>query len=327
MIRKISVASLYAMMALLCSAGAAQAACAVTYTFSNGTTADANQVNQDFSDLINCAAPTASPVFSGSVGIGTGSPGDLLEVDRGNLGNDTGGITIKNSNPGGYGAWLAFSTNNGAGNAINSYVYGEGRTGAGGLIGFSTRTPSGTPTIGMRLYNGSTIELSTGYNSCSALTTNSTGVVQCAVSDQRLKRDIAPLTGGDMLQALSKLKPVSFYWKKEAQRDGDQQFGFIANQVQSVFPNLVTKTYPTALTPDGTLTINYDGLIAPTILAVQQLDVRTMDVPKLQRQVEDLRLELGHLRAAYDQEGANTKRLEARLEGLERRLNARTAQK
>lgn len=61
-----------------------------TYTLSNGTTADANQVNSNFSTILNCAntllAPLASPnftgnaYFSGNIGIGTASPSQALDV-------------------------------------------------------------------------------------------------------------------------------------------------------------------------------------------------------------------------------------------------------
>jgi hypothetical protein len=47
--------------------------------------------------------------------------------------------------------------------------------------------------------------------------------------------------------------------------------GFIAQQVQQLFPELVSTTSPTALTPDGTLTLNYGGLIAPIVKAIQAL--------------------------------------------------------
>ncbi len=50
------------------------------------------------------------------------------------------------------------------------------------------------------------------------------------------------------------------------------QFGFIAQQVQPVFPNLVSTTSPTALTPDGTLSLNYIDLISPIVAAIQELD-------------------------------------------------------
>jgi Domain of unknown function (DUF5011) len=42
--------------------------------------------------------------------------------------------------------------------------------------------------------------------------------------------------------------------------------------VQSVFPNLVSTTSPTGLTPDGTLSLNYIGLIAPIVKAIQALE-------------------------------------------------------
>jgi hypothetical protein len=47
--------------------------------------------------------------------------------------------------------------------------------------------------------------------------------------------------------------------------------GFIAQQVQKLFPELVSTTSPTILTPDGTLTLNYVGLIAPIVKAIQAL--------------------------------------------------------
>jgi len=48
--------------------------------------------------------------------------------------------------------------------------------------------------------------------------------------------------------------------------------GFEAQQVQTIFPNLVSTTSPTALTPDGTLSLNYIDLISPIIAAIQELD-------------------------------------------------------
>ena len=49
------------------------------------------------------------------------------------------------------------------------------------------------------------------------------------------------------------------------------QVGFIAQQVQTIFPQLVSTTSATALTPGGTLGLNYIGLIAPLVSAVQAL--------------------------------------------------------
>ncbi len=49
--------------------GVAHAACPTfPYSFTNGATADATQVNADFANVITCFAPLASPSFTGNVG-------------------------------------------------------------------------------------------------------------------------------------------------------------------------------------------------------------------------------------------------------------------
>jgi hypothetical protein len=90
-------------------------------------------------------------------------------------------------------------------------------------------------------------------------------------SDQRLKTNIANLDASSSLAAIDALNPVTFNWIDPA-KSSVPQYGFIAQQVQSVFPNLVSTTSPTALTPDGTLSLNYIDLISPIVAAIQQLD-------------------------------------------------------
>jgi hypothetical protein len=90
-------------------------------------------------------------------------------------------------------------------------------------------------------------------------------------SDIRLKTDIQSLDGSSSLAAIDQLNPVTFNWIDPA-KSSVPQFGFIAQQVQSVFPNLVSTTSPTALTPDGTLSLNYIDLVSPIISAIQELD-------------------------------------------------------
>lgn len=68
------------------------------YTFSNGTTADASQVNSNFTTVLNCAntllAPLASPGFSGNVGIDTTSPSALLHIGPSSTVTDTSAFRI-----------------------------------------------------------------------------------------------------------------------------------------------------------------------------------------------------------------------------------------
>ena len=89
-------------------------------------------------------------------------------------------------------------------------------------------------------------------------------------SDQRLKSNVASLDASSSLALVQQLRPVSY--TRLDQPDQGGTLGFIAQEVQRLFPNLVATTSPTALTPDGTLTLNYVGLISPIVAAIQGLD-------------------------------------------------------
>jgi hypothetical protein len=59
-------------------------------------------------------------------------------------------------------------------------------------------------------------------------------------SDARLKKNVEALDSG--LDVLSKLRPVSFYWKEDTEQgreDKRLQYGFIAQEVQEVLPEVV----------------------------------------------------------------------------------------
>ncbi|KRQ09151.1 hypothetical protein AOQ71_21210 [Bradyrhizobium manausense] len=89
-------------------------------------------------------------------------------------------------------------------------------------------------------------------------------------SDARLKTNVDSLDASSSLSAINQLNPVSYDWL-DPEKGGVRQYGFLAQQVQSIFPNLVSTTSPTALTPDGTLGLNYLGLISPIVKAIQAL--------------------------------------------------------
>ena len=73
------------------------------------------------------------------------------------------------------------------------------------------------------------------------------------------------------------MNPVSYYWK-DTNLPGTgstaQQFGFIAQDVQSVLPNLVTQNPATYLTPDVTYGLNYQGFTAVAVEAIKELDMK-----------------------------------------------------
>ena len=145
-----------------------------------------------------------------------------------------------------------------------------------GNLGIGTTTPysrlevwgpdQGTTSAIMVVNSGSTTAF-TVYDSGNAMLGGS--LVQN--SDQRLKTNIANLDASSSLAEINALNPVTFNWIDPA-KGSVPQFGFIAQQVQSVFPDLVSITAPTALTPDGTLSLNYIDLISPIVAAIQELD-------------------------------------------------------
>ena len=112
-------------------------------------------------------------------------------------------------------------------------------------------------------------------------------------SDERLKKNVATLDDGSGLSAVDKLNPVSFNWIDPSQASSTQ-LGFIAQQVQTVFPGLVTRESSTTYTPDGTLSVNYNGLIAPLVKSVQELDAK---VSVQQQEIDQLKAEVQALQA------------------------------
>ena len=197
------------------------------------------------------AAPTNGLLVQGNVGIGTTTPLAKLDI-AGTLGSQSDLFNISSTT---------------ATNVVSSLF----RIGASGNVGIGTTSPATLLEIG-----GSTANVTLGgYKSCTGFTSNANGLVACTASDQRLKQDVVSLDGSSGLSAINALNPVSFYWKPETERSTQQQYGLIAQQVQSVFPSLVVTSSPTVLTPDGTLSVNYEGLISPMIRAIQELDART----------------------------------------------------
>ena len=95
----------------------------------------------------------------------------------------------------------------------------------------------------------------------------------------RQKLDIHELNGS--LENLSRLRGVSYIMM--ADTDQKRKIGLIAQDVERVFPELVSSN------PDGIKSLNYNGLIAPLVEAVKELNEQNK---ALQLEIEELRLRL-----------------------------------
>ena len=88
------------------------------------------------------------------------------------------------------------------------------------------------------------------------------GRLVLGTSDRRLKEDITPLSG--MLDKVKGLNPVSYKWKDKENSGAGTNLGFIAQEMEEVFPEV---TYETT---EGMKGLNYPGLIAPLTKALQE---------------------------------------------------------
>ena len=110
---------------------------------------------------------------------------------------------------------------------------------------------------------------------------NGSGVSYNTTSDYRLKENVAPMTSA--LATVAKLKPVTYNWKV----DGADGQGFIAHELQSVFPDAVSGTKDGV---DSEGNPEYQGidtsyLVATLTAAIQELNAK---VTALEEQVLNL---------------------------------------
>ena len=182
---------------------------------------------------------------SGNVGVGTSSPTVRFQVSGSSIFSDT--VQIFN-NPTSSAQGILFR------NTFN----------VGGSI-FSTGAATTNDFI---LWVG-------GSGTQGGITGNGAGVNYSSASDYRLKENVAPMTGA--LAKVSQLKPCTYTWKF----DGSEGQGFIAHELQEVFPDAVTgkkddvETYTdedgneqTKIKPQG---VDTSFLVATLTAAIQEL--------------------------------------------------------
>ncbi|MGZ3672629.1 MAG: tail fiber domain-containing protein, partial [Bdellovibrionota bacterium] len=140
----------------------------------------------------------------------------------------------------------------------------------------------------------------------------------CAtVSDRRLKKDITPISGA--LDKLLSLTGVTYFWKDKASGT-ERHVGLIAQDVQKVYPEIVTKVGP------DHLGIDYQGMIGPLVQAVKELHAKWLGDHQILEQAD---LKLSQLEKKIELENlalkAENKQLKDRLDKIELALAATPA--
>ncbi|WP_414462395.1 tail fiber domain-containing protein [Hyphomicrobium sp. DY-1] len=261
---------------------------------------------------------------SGNVGINTGTANGKLHIMQPSqaslglvIGNAAYSTTPYNAmgmqvNDGGTaiirGGWntakAIILNDNGGGVGIGGASVADTLDLNGGVIRGALRSRTGTGTAGSNAFNfywtGGVAQLWVDSSNVGNITVS---------SDRRVKKDIKSLQEDSGLAVIEKMTPVSFHWK-DPKSGTELQYGFIAQDMKKVLPDIVRNTgLKTKDTPDGLLRIEYNGLIAPIVKAVQDLkhlfDDDHGELKKLQaanenleHRVDELQRELEKLKAA-----------------------------
>ena len=98
-------------------------------------------------------------------------------------------------------------------------------------------------------------------------------------SDRRLKDDISKLSSSTILNNIQKLSAVTYRW--DSQEEG-KQYGFIAQDVEDVYPQFVSES------ANGYKKISYSSFIPVAIEGIKQLDLRLDEVETGTTSVEQL---------------------------------------
>jgi len=152
-----------------------------------------------------------------------------------------------------------------------------GGSGTGGLA-FNLTSTNECFTYNNNNSSGATYLIDFRQNNASKgqIQVSSTSTTYATSSDYRLKENIQPLENG--LQRLNELNPVQFDWKE----DGTSSEGFIAHEVQEIFPDAVSHE------KDGEQMQSMDyGRITP--LLVKAIQEQQAQIETLKQEIQELK--------------------------------------
>ena len=284
----------------------------------------------------------------GNVGIGTTAPGAKLHViAAGGFGSEpiraqSGSTFFSGVDAGGI---QRYAINNDAGPTLNFYGWDAGwfnymsvvETGSkavyfnAGNVGIGTAAPAYPLTVQATVINSCNnyeyiSQTTTGHiagNSGNVpISIYSVGRIICAseidvTSDKRLKDTVDHISPEFALAAITKLRPVHFYWKKEVSKDQNEVAGFYAQEVHSIIPEAVTIMPGVHFKDEHTL--NYDMLTTYAIGAIQQqqkliesqktvAETQQATIEELRKEIEILKKQVADLVPATSTETAAVKK-------------------
>lgn len=252
---------------------------------------------------------------SGNVGIGTTSPISTLDVDGAITANGGGNINMRAPTTSTYdsGDLVWYNSDGTEKSRINA------GTGATGFLYFSVGSPTSTK---MTINNNGDVGIGTispSYRLHVVGTAGlSTGTAWTNASDSRLKDIHGDYEYG--LKEILKLHTVRYSYKKDnpLQLPSDfQKTGFIAQEVQKVIPDAVSKR------KDGYLELNVDPIHWAVVNAIKDLYHNWFnDSQDIHQKITQQQREIASLKEENARLKQNDQKREERLQRLEQRLDA-----
>jgi hypothetical protein len=294
---------------------------------------------------------------NGNVGIGTSTPGAALEVKSSGTtkdhfllsGNPTGGATIRRTaSSGTIEIWGGSTFNDGGAIYVNGNtsaapsdqgsvqltlgkstskfeVFGSDTdqklllTDAGNF-GVGNTSPGTLLHVGSALV-GTGVAVAKFQNidgTCTMTPASSGSGIACS-SDERLKENIAEVTGQFALDHLNKIQAVTYNFKTDPH--GKSHTGYLAQEIQKVAPEFVRKN------EDGFYQVYYDGLIPWITEGIKALHGRILGVEvgqsEQQTEIESLKSKIDGLIVENKSKDQRINELEQRLKRLEKAINLR----
>jgi Chaperone of endosialidase len=245
----------------------------------------------------------------------------LLSNTSGNDNTATGVNALASNTVGAHNAATGFGAlqNNTAGasntaggeNSLEFNTTGSFNTAIGLLAGASQTTGSGNVYIGAGM-NGVAGESDSCYIRSIFGQTSANGIpvlvnasnkLGTATSSRRFKQAIKPMDGDS--EALFALHPVTFRYKNEIDPDGRSQFGLVAEDVESVSPDLIVRD------KEGkAYSVRYDAVNAMLL----------NEFLKEHRRVEELKSAMAQQRKETEGLVARLNKQEARIEKMSARI-------
>ena len=269
---------------------------------------------------------TGYTLLNGKVGIGTSTPTTSLHIQNSNVfgGSDNPASTsvpslyINNANNSSSSAHAILSVRTGGNSGGNPYISWDINGVKGYSMGMANSTDqliinnkwdfaTGTAANNMMIFNetGQTRVIipndGGAYNSSwpsgwgggiGTYDMTLSGIyytTMTARSDRRLKNEINPISSGDARKLLT-LRPVTYYWNKGVCDDHALQYGFIAQEIEKVFPDMVS----TATDDVQTKSVNYQSFHALTVKMIQEQEAEIQNLKELlqnrQKQIDELKV-------------------------------------